>query len=130
MATSKLKMNLQGKVIKMRFQNCLDGNLLSYILPHRQKLTFAMVEGQLHFIVNAIHQSHINPLDQHILSRLFSKLKITCTVIPDNKIQDQLSYTCNVSEKSINYIKKLIKYISNIFWLLQGKLGEISNLYF
>ena len=108
MATCKLRMNLQGKIIKMRFQNCLDGYLISYMLPHRQELTFAMVEGQLHYTVDVIHQPYINPIHQSIQSRLFLKLKITHSVIPDNETHDQIIYTCNVSEKSINYMKTLI----------------------
>ena len=66
MATCKLRMNLQGKIIKMRFQNCLDGYLISYILSHRQELIFAMAEGQLDYKLNAIHQPYINPTHQSI----------------------------------------------------------------
>ena len=44
-----------------------------------------MVEGQLHHIVNVVHQLYINPVHQSIQSRLF---KITCDVKPANETHD------------------------------------------
>ena len=70
----------------------LDGCLISQRIPHIRELTFAMVEGQLYHIVNALHQPLIKPIHQFIQSRLFSKFKITCTTKP-NKFHDQLIYT-------------------------------------
>ena len=40
-------MNLQKQPLKYILKS-LDGCLISYTLPHRQELTFAKVEGQLH----------------------------------------------------------------------------------
>lgn len=52
-----------------------------------------MVESQLYHIVNAMHQSFINSINQANYSRLFSKFKITkfkitWSVKLDNKTQD------------------------------------------
>ena len=83
----------------------LDGYLISYTLPHRQELTSAIVEDHLYHIVNAIHHPCITPIHQSIQSRMLSKFKITCTVKPDNETHDQLTDTCNVSAKRINYMR-------------------------
>ena len=83
------------------FLKSLDGYLISCTLPHRQELTFAVVEGQLYHVVIAIHQLYISLIHQFIQSTLSPKFKITCTVKLDNEFH-------------------LIKYIDKIFWLCQG----------
>ena len=52
-----------------------------------------MVESQLHHIVKAIHQPYINPIHQSNQSRLFSRFRITCTIKPNKKTNDQSIYT-------------------------------------
>ena len=59
---------------------------ISYIAPHRQELTFTVVEGQMHHIVTTMHQSYINPIHQSIQSRLFLKFKITYSRVTNNRL--------------------------------------------
>ena len=83
----------------MSLLKSLYGCLIKYTLRHRQQLTFAILEGQLHHIANAIHHPYINPIHQSIHSKLFSKLKIRFSVKPDQLYE------------------KLINDIDKIFWL-------------
>ena len=51
---------------------------------------------------------YISHIYQSIHSRLFSKFKITYNAKPDNKTHGQLTCTCNVSAKPMNYMKRYL----------------------
>ena len=69
------------------------------------KTDFCNGERSIVPYLNALHQPYINPIHQSIQLRLFSKFKIVCIVKPDNETHDQLTYTCSVSAKPINYLR-------------------------